>query len=177
MSVHTWVAELFSHVQLDIWCNSFSRSVQPPPTRCQIRLTSELWVGQRNGHWSTYPCPPPPFPIKPLVPSKSLKPCLWCDWGSSPREKFAYIHQRTRRTGRKTKTSAFPWWYAEIIVLSTERQTVQLDAPSCRRAAQQWSNRGGAGWLIWPVTSELPYLWLMPLNAKRGLTANSFQLI
>jgi len=55
--------------------------------------------------------------------------------------------------------------------LSKERQTVQLDG-ELPPASEQHSNnpiRGKAGCLIWPVTSELPYRWLMPLNAKGAL--------
>lgn len=72
---------------------------------------------------------------------------------------------------RQKQDKCFPWLYVEIIVLSTERQTVQLDA-GLSPAGKQHSNdpiRRRADWLIWLVTSELPYLWVMPLNAKGAL--------
>lgn len=110
-------------------------------------------------------------PLSPQISPPSelswTKPRLWCVWGLSPQEKFARIHQ-SLSTQTEKQDKCFPWWYVEIIVLSTARQTVQLDA-GLSPAGKQHSNdpiRRRADWLIWLVTSELPYLWVMPLNAK-----------
>lgn len=116
---------------------------------------------------------PPPLhsSLSPQIspPSKLpwTKPCLWCDSGLSPQEKLAHIHQNLGTQAEK-QDKCFPWWYVEIILLSTERQTVQLDA-GLPPAGEQHGNdpiRRRAGWLIWLVTSQLPYLWVMPLSAK-----------
>lgn len=127
----------------------------------------------------------PPLLYSPLPPQTSpssklswTRPCLWCDWGLSPQEKLANIHQNLSTEAEKTRR-VFSLVICRNYSLVNKKAdcSIRRWAPSCRRAAQQWSNQEES-WLV----NMACHVWA-PLSLgnaaqrQRGPAANSFQLI